>query len=428
MSDRPSFGRVEKLLGEMVAAGIVSSAAGLVGTDAEILWEGAIGEANPATRFDYASLTKPFVATLALTLDAGGVLPLATRIGDLWPQAHRKLARRPLSDLLRHRSGLAAWTPLYYLCDGCRSVDEAVELILAGGKEGELLGARAGTYSDLGYILWGRAAELATGTPLAAMLQARVLAPLGLVSVEPTPGDRPDIARSYMGTGQEVKLAATQGFAVPDLGPPPVGTPQDGNGRFLVGLPLPRPSSPRPSSPAPSHPPHREKREKSKTAPTGSPSPGEGGWAGAGEGTGVRVFGRGRFEAWSAPLGLCGHAGLFGDARDLWRLGLEWLAPGRLLKPEEVAAALAGSGPFALGWWRRTLRGSAGPALPSTAFGHTGFAGNCFWIDPEGRRIFVMLASRCDPAADMNHWRRRFNSAAARSILDLGRVLTDGAS
>ncbi len=342
-----------------MVAGVASAAVGLVATADEILWEGAVSPAMPtgiATRFDYASLTKPFVATLALTLDASGALPLATRIGDLWPQAHRALARRPLSDLLRHRSGLAAWTPLYHRS---HSLKDAVELILAGGEQGDLLGARAGTYSDLGYILWAQAVEIATGTPLAALLKSRVLEPLGLASVEPTPGDRSDIARSRMGTGQEVKLAARQGFAIPDLGPPPVGTPQDGNGRFLVGL-------------------------------------GAGG-------------------------GVCGHAGLFGSARDLWRLGLEWLKPERLLKPEDVASALAGSGPFALGWWRRTLRGSAGPALASTAFGHTGFAGNSFWIDPEGRRIFVMLASRCDPSADMNHWRRRFNSAAARSILDLER-------
>ncbi len=358
MPDRSSFGRVEKLLAEMVAAGVASAAVGLVAAEDEVLWEGAVAAmpADTSTRFDYASLTKPFVASLALTLDESGVLPLATLLGEIWPQAHRALARRPLSDLLRHRSGLAAWTPIYARC---RSVDEARDLILAGGDRGELLGARAGTYSDLGYILWGQTVEKVTGTPLAALLEARVLAPLGLVTIEPTPGDRPDIARSSMGTGQEVKLAAKQGFVIPDLGPPPVGTPQDGNGRFLVGL-------------------------------------------GAGN-------------------GVCGHAGLFGGARDLWRLGMEWLAPGCLLKPEGVTAALAGSGPFALGWWRRTLRGSAGPALPSTAFGHTGFAGNSFWIDPEERRIFVMLASRCDPAADMNHWRRRFNSAAARSILEFER-------
>ena len=350
MSDRPSFGRVETLLAEMVAAGVASAAVGLVATADEVVWEGVVA-ADVSTRFDHASLTKPFMATLALTLDASDVLPLGTQIGDVWTKAHQALARRSLSDLLRHRSGLAAWTPIYHRC---RSVEEARDLILAGGDKGDLLGARAGTYSDLGYILWGQTAEMATGKPLAALLEARVLAPLGLAGVEATPGDRPDIARSSMGTGQEVKLAAKQGFVVPDLGPPLPGTPQDGNCRFLVG------------------------------------------------------FGAGG--------GLCGHAGLFGGAHDLWRLGVEWLAPGRLLKPEGVTVALAGSGPFALGWWRRTLRGSAGPALPSTAFGHTGFAGNSFWIDPEERRIFVMLTARCDPGADMNPWRRRFNSAAARAM------------
>jgi len=352
---------VEAFLGEIVAAGVASSVVGLIATAEEVVWEGTAGETRAgvptgtATRFDYASLTKPFVATLALTLDAGGVLPLAARIGDLWPQAHRALARHPLSDLLRHRSRLAGWTPLYHRC---RSVDEAVELIVRGGHEGDLVGARVGTYSDLGYILWGRTVEISTGTPLAALLQTRVLEPLGLATVEPTPGDRPGIAESHMGTGQEVKLAAKQGFIIPDLGPPPVGMPQDGNGRFLLGL---------------------------------------GG-------------------------GVCGHVGLFGGARDLWRLAVEWLAPGRLLKAEGVAAALAGDGPFALGWWRRTLRNSAGRALPPTAFGHTGFAGNSFWIDPDGRRVFVMLASRCDPAIDINRWRRRFHTLATAR----GRESADG--
>ncbi|HEX4959918.1 MAG TPA: serine hydrolase, partial [Thermoanaerobaculia bacterium] len=152
--------------------------------------------------------------------------------------------------------------------------------------------------------------------------------------------------------------------------------------------------------------------EHSEDGSAGTPSPGEGGGEGAGEGAGDEGLGRGSSEAQWAPQGVVGHAGLFGTARDLWRLGVEWLAPGRLLKPEGVAAALSGGGPFALGWWRRTLRGSAGRALPPTAFGHTGFAGNSFWIDPQGRRLFVMLASRRDPAMDMNRWRRRFHRLA----------------
>jgi CubicO group peptidase (beta-lactamase class C family) len=328
----------------------MSAAVALVATGESIEVEEAAGlarESEPATvatRFDYASLTKPFMATLALTLDAAGVLPLATRIGDVWARAHPRLAPRPLSDLLRHRSGLAAWTPLYHRCG---SLDEAVELIVEGGRDGDLIGARAGTYSDLGFILWGRTAGQVTGTPLATLLRARVLDPLALGGVEASPGERPDLAASRMGTGQEVRLAAKRGFVVPDLGPPPLGRPQDGHCRFL---------------------------------------------AGTGE--------------------VCGHAGLFGGARDLWRLGAEWLAPGRLLHPEGVAAALGGGGRFALGWWRRTLRGSAGRSLSPAAFGHTGFAGNSFWIDPERGRIFVLLGSRIDPSMNMNRWYRRFHRLA----------------
>jgi CubicO group peptidase (beta-lactamase class C family) len=229
-------------------------------------------------------------------------------------------------------------------------VAEAFELILRGE---DLLGAKPGTYSDLGYMLWGATAERRMGKSLAELLRSRVLEPLGLSSIEMSPGERPDLAVSYMGTGKEMELAANAGFTVPDQGPPPVGFPQDGNARFLVGLGL--------------------------------------------------------------PGGVLGHAGLFGGARDLWRLGAEWLAPGRLLKQVSVDTALRGGSPFALGWWRRRLRNSAGRALSPTAFGHTGFAGNSLWIDPEKHRVFVLLGSRLDPAMTMNRWRRAFHAVAVRA-------------
>jgi CubicO group peptidase (beta-lactamase class C family) len=234
----PRFDRtaVSGLLDQMVAAGAVTAAVALVGEAERVLWSASAGReagagsarARPATPFDFASLTKPIVATLALVLDRQDVLPLATRVGDLWPRAHRDLARRQLSDLLRHRSGLLAWTPLYHRC---RDRAEALELLLGGA----LLGAKPDTYSDLGYLLYGMAVEAWTGATLAELLFHRLELPLWLDGV--LPRRRADLTRAAqcrLDTTREVELAAAQGFAIAPLGPPARGEAQDGNARFLI--------------------------------------------------------------------------------------------------------------------------------------------------------------------------------------------------
>lgn len=340
---------LQTYLERLVADGEVSAAVGMTGNATAVEWTGVAGEARPGkhasaeTRFDYSSLTKPFIATLALVLDATGELPLATTLGEAWAperRVHSKLAGRTLEDLLRHRAGLLGWLPLYQLCS---APEEASELLL--GKEGRALGARRGTYSDLGYILYRLTAERILRGPLAPLVIERVLQPLAAESVTVTPGDRPDVALSLLDTAKEVQLSLTQKLAVaPNLGPPPPGIPTDGNARFLGGL--------------------------------------------------------------------AGHAGLFGSAGDLWRLGAEWLRPSAVLTPEAVTWALGGGGPFALGWWRRRWRGGGGPALPASAFGHTGFAGGSLWLDPVAGRVLVLLASRAAVAVPMNSRRRRFHALA----------------
>lgn len=323
------------ILTNLVETGAVSAVTALAGTADEILWTGSAGDARagqpagPETIYDFASITKLFVATLALVLDAQGRLPLGKHD----------------EDLLRHRSRRIGWTPLYHLC---RSRQDVLALL------DRLPAAPSGTYSDLGYIQWGLAAEDSLGEPLSRLLQREVLDPLDLSGVAVAPGDRPGVAESRMGTGQEIRLAAGQGLSIPDLGPPGVGEPQDGNARFLLA------------------------------------------------------------NGWSLP----GHSGLFGRAADLWKLGAEWLRPGKLLAPQAVARALGGGGPFALGWWRRRARsGGGGAALGRRAVGSTGFAGGNLWIDPESGRIYVLLAHRIDPLADFNVWRRRFHSEVSRALV-----------
>ncbi len=184
---------------------------------------------DPGTRFDIASLTKPFTATLALALDQTGELPLATRLGDLRPVPHTRAARCTLEALLRHRSGLIAWAPLETISPR-RS--EVLERLL----QADLWRSSAPVYSDLGYILWALNAERALGRSFADLLREHVLEPLGIAAADSGRGVDP-VATSPLPRVRERELARALGLALSrDAGPPTGGRPQDGNARFLGGL------------------------------------------------------------------------------------------------------------------------------------------------------------------------------------------------
>jgi CubicO group peptidase (beta-lactamase class C family) len=182
---------------------------------------------EPGDLFDLASLTKPWVATLALALDRSGALALESRVGDHWSGAPAHLASVPLEDLLRHRSGLRAWAPLYALC----RVPEEVLDALADPRLG---GAPPDTYSDLGFVLWRCLAELALGRSLDRLLAQR-LGPLA-VGLRSAPVEGANVSWCGLGTGKEVELGRELAIDLADLGPPPRGHAQDGNARFLGGL------------------------------------------------------------------------------------------------------------------------------------------------------------------------------------------------
>jgi CubicO group peptidase (beta-lactamase class C family) len=120
----------------------------------------------------------------------------------------------------------------------------------------------------------------------------------------------------------------------------------------------------------------------------------------------------------AAHLGhMCGHAGAFGTVADLVRCGQEWLEPGRVLSRHLVERALRTPrrGRFALGWWRRRVAGAAGPALSPSSFGHLGFAGGSWWIDPERELVMVLLAHRTRVDVDLTEVRQRFHRLAVAS-------------
>ncbi len=427
--------RLESFLRDLVAAGTVSAAAAVVADRRGRRAQAAAGERAAGggaavavgDLFDLASLTKPFVATLALRLDAGGTLPLDAAIGDLLPEARLALARHTCEDLLRHRAGLAPWYPLWTLFesrhDGPARRGAAISGLPArplaqaqrreeppapqppsprppfdwsrseraprpgfgrgwerewcshrrrdrreAAGEGESdslhshdplpwlaaqapLGAEPGTYSDLGYLLWSRLAERAVGEELFELLDRELFEPLdlGAEEVARPPFEASDVVGCALDSERARALAARLGIDLTGREAKPPGpwrgVAQDGNARFLGGVP--------------------------------------------------------------------GHAGLFGSARALEHLGRAWLAPDGPLEAAAIARALAGPpGPHALGWTRPAADGSSGPALGAAAFGHTGFTGGSLWIEPERERILVLLAHRRDSQTDFNPHRRAFHDLA----------------
>lgn len=341
--------RLEAFLKDWLESGEVTSVVAVVASGERTRWQGcadAFGRGvDDTTLFDIASLTKPFMATLALHLDVTGRLPLETPIGKIWNRCASALAQTTLSELLRHQSRLQAWTPLYRRCRTRRGA----ERLLLGG---DLLGARLGTYSDLGFILWGLSAERILGESLSSLLSRDLLEPLGLEGVEALPGQRADVAPCLCDNGREVELARSQGLRVARRSGPAIGEPQDGNARFLGGL----------------------------AAHAG-------------------LFANGSALVRFAQLWLSALAGGLTE-----------------LPRELVSRALGGSGSYALGWARPRVRGSAGPALERGSFGHVGFTGSSLWIDPQREAVYALLAHRRSPQGDLNSQRRRFHTLAAQVV------------
>jgi CubicO group peptidase (beta-lactamase class C family) len=125
--------------------------------------------------------------------------------------------------------------------------------------------------------------------------------------------------------------------------------------------------------------------------------------------------------------GVSGHAGLFSNAEEIFRIARQFLpASTTLLKPETCAlfrtnftAGLneARSVAFQLA---ATPDSSAGEALSKDSFGHLGFTGTSLWIDPQKERIFILLTNRTHnrqpPFVLLNSVRRKFHELAAQGL------------
>lgn len=127
--------------------------------------------------------------------------------------------------------------------------------------------------------------------------------------------------------------------------------------------------------------------------------------------------------------GVQGNAGLFSNANDLAKLLQMWLNGGtygghRFYKASTVETFTTQKSPNShrgLGFDKPNV---ANPSSSSTCveatpetYGHTGFTGTCFWVDPKNDMIYIFLSNRVCPTRNNPSFSRVSARSHIQSIL-----------
>lgn len=359
--------RVSNFLRSQIELGVFPGAQYVIGQDREIVAEDAVGFAviepervavNLDTIYDLASLTKPLVtALLTVMMSDRGLIDLRAPVAQYLNEFDREDKRHlTLIDLLTHRSGLPAWRPLYLEKSLAEVVPAIARLPLEPGVE---QGSPAPVvYGDLNYILVGYVLERVAGDRLDRLARREIFEPLGLerTMFNPPPELMRLTAATELGRNHE---RVTCGHHQPSVGDERLvwGEVHDGNAQFLGGV--------------------------------------------------------------------SGHAGLFSTAREVFIIANQFLRDSQLVSPRSLELFRTNFTPGeashrSIGWLLATTDDcSAGPRLSKSAFGHTGFTGTSVWIEPDPRRVMVLLTNRIHPKVgkiEMKETRRQFNSLAVEEM------------
>ena len=191
--ENPRFREAADLLDAGVKEGAYAAAVLLAARGDEVLFERSAGYARAGSLFDIASLTKPLTAALFLVLSQEGHLSPDGVAAEVLPftSPDPRVREIRFAHLLSHTSGLPAWLPLYEKVAAAAETAEGRPL--SGTAEGhdrilaEVLSlplsrdpGSGWEYSDLGFMLLGRAIEVAGFRSLDRLLASIVTGPLGM--------------------------------------------------------------------------------------------------------------------------------------------------------------------------------------------------------------------------------------------------------
>jgi CubicO group peptidase (beta-lactamase class C family) len=369
---------IDALLARRIAAGDFPSAVYLVAERGRIAFADALGfavrepvehAATLETIYDLASLTKPLITgLLSARLVERGELKTDRAVGSYLPEfARGEKASITVRHLLTHTSGLAAWRPLR-IASGNRR-ERVLETIAAINLEYPI-GSRV-VYSDLGFITLGLLLEKISGASLDELAQREIFQPLKLERTffKPERAYLTGVAACELaGNAYERGMCATEG--------------------------------------------HAESAGAANVADTWRE---ELIWGEVHDGNAYFLG------------GAAGHAGLFSNARETFRLAEQFIAGSTgLLAPEtcewfrtDMTPGLNEARSFA--WQLASTKDStASRALSPDSFGHLGFTGTSCWIDAARERVFILLTNRTHtrtlPFVNINGVRREFHTLASAAL------------
>jgi CubicO group peptidase (beta-lactamase class C family) len=304
------------------------------------------------------------------------MIDLRAPVGDYLDEfSEEGKGRVTLVELLTHTSGLPNWRPLYLQAREPSDVPADIARILSSLPRSNA--SPALVYSDLNYILLGYVLERVTGERLDRLAEKEIFKPLGLKRTMFNPPS--DLMRETAATerGQMFEQAnALEEMAI--------------------------------SSPA-------------QSAENSSGNPG------APDRTWRNNVIWGEVHDGNAHFlgGVAGHAGLFSTAREVFKIASQFLQGSELVKSDSLPLFTKNLTP-GQGTARsiaciiaQTKDCAAGPALAPNGIGHNGFTGTSVWMDPEKRRVFVLLSNRIHPKVvtiDMKEIRQQFNRLAVESL------------
>lgn len=209
---------LEQILDQAVAAGGSPGAALAVSIPGQGTWSGARGLADrdggvalaPDTLFGVASISKLFVATVAMQLVQEGWLSLDQTVEHWLLGLVRRGDTIAVRHLLNHTSGLRDYLTESFMdivmADPGR-VWAPQELVAAAGAQLAFTPGAHGRwrYSNTNYVLLGLIIEQVTRNSLAHELHQRIIDPLGLHQTFVAPDDMPPAALMHGYEGRRDK-------------------------------------------------------------------------------------------------------------------------------------------------------------------------------------------------------------------------------